>query len=68
MKSPEELLAIAFADNPSDSQKIVFRVRSSPLKNASPNIVDSAADTEELDGPSNWMEYAKMLEESGKPS
>ena len=77
MMGPDELLAKAFADNPGEASRIVFRVRSSPLinndisdsgdidyqsdENSDSDVDDLAAVT-----PKNWIEYAQLLEQSGK--
>ncbi|KAF5117136.1 hypothetical protein DS838_003839 [Geotrichum bryndzae] len=75
MMGPDELLAKAFADNPGEASRIVFRVRSSPLinndisdsgdidyqsdENSDSDVDDLAAVT-----PKNWIEYAQLLEQS----
>lgn len=77
MKTSEELLAKAFADSPADASRIIFRVRPSPVKRNSKDLNGGGADeNDDYDSqeesvlhsikPSNWMEYAKLLEKSGK--
>jgi hypothetical protein len=72
---PEELLAKAFADRPGEASRIVFRVRSSPLVNKdtsdSSDTDDESGDDSDADNltavnPTNWIEYAQLLEQSGK--
>ncbi|KAF5093244.1 hypothetical protein D0Z00_004163 [Geotrichum galactomycetum] len=75
MMGPEELLAKAFADRPGEASRIVFRVRSSPLINKytsdSSDTDDESSDNSDSDAddltavnPTNWIEYAQLLEQS----